>query len=83
MERITGPFRNHYVAAYTVECDDFFIGYAKIFAVAVTDVWQGQAVLKVATVTQYPDELTALSAAEEHGRFMISGLGSHDWVLEA
>lgn len=79
MERITGPFQNHYIAAYTVKCDGFFVGYAKIFSTPVTDVWEGHAMLKVSTVTEYPDKLSALSAAEEYGRFMITGLGLRGW----
>ena len=30
MERITGPFKGYFIAAYTVESGDEFIGFAKI-----------------------------------------------------
>ena len=64
MERITGPWGRLYVAAYTTELDGLFFGYAKLFAVQPSDVWDSGAIMKISTRSGHVGEAIALGAVE-------------------
>ncbi len=46
-ERISGPFKGYYLAAYALPADDGFVGYVKISARRVRDIWTCSALVKV------------------------------------
>ena len=86
MERITGPFGLYSIAAYTIRSEEgAFHGYAKICLDEPADVWLADAVDKV-TSGPYPDERSALEAAEAVARQAIelrrSPWSSTEWLSE-
>ncbi|HSV35299.1 MAG TPA: hypothetical protein VLI46_07060 [Ramlibacter sp.] len=72
MERISGPYRGYYIAAYTVEADSSFIGYAKVCAEEPESVWNTQGVEKLTSASGYRSELEAVLAAEQKARRAIA-----------
>ena len=68
MERITGPYKGFYLAAYTVESESGFIGYAKICPVEPDSVWSADPVEKLTSATGFRTELEAIVAAERKAR---------------
>ena len=70
MERITGPHDGHYVAAYSIQSDEGFYGYAKICLAPPGDVWLADACDKVA-VGPCNSEEAALKAVELRSRQTI------------
>ncbi len=65
MEQITGPWEGMYIAAYTIELDGMFYGYAKLSAACPEDVWTAEAVRKVTTEHSYVEEARALGAVHD------------------
>lgn len=78
MERISGPFKGYYIAAYTVSAGDHFVGYAKVCAEQPESVWNVPVVEKLTTVAGCRTELEALTAAEQKAREAIADLHG-DW----
>ena len=72
MERISGPYKGYYIAAYTVGSGEHFVGYAKICNAEPQDVWNAQAVEKLTSATGYRNEQDALAAAEKKARQAIA-----------
>lgn len=73
LERISGPFKGgHYIAAYAVDSDAGYFGYAKICRQALQDVWLAPAVYKVGTDVGYPSSDDALAAAERLAQLQIT-----------
>lgn len=84
MERITGPHDGHYVAAYTVESQEGYYGYAKLCLAPPDDVWLADAFDKVA-VGPLSSEEAALRAVEVLGRQAIGHrqfMRSASWLHE-
>ena len=79
MERISGPYKGYYIAAYTVPAGHNFVGYAKICMSEPDDVWNAQSVEKLTSATGYRSEHEAIVAAERKAREAIADLlGSSD-----
>jgi hypothetical protein len=78
MERITGPYRGYYIAAYSVESGASFVGYAKVCQEEPTDVWNAESVEKLTSAAGCKSELEAVSAAERKARQIIAELTA-DW----
>jgi hypothetical protein len=74
MERISGPYKGYYIAAYTVGSDPNFVGYAKICAREPENVWNAQTDEKLASATGYRDEMETLVAAEKKARQEIADI---------
>lgn len=74
MERISGPYKGYYIAAYTVGSGPYFVGYAKICISEPEDVWNAQTVEKLTSATGYRDEQEALAAAERKARQEIADI---------
>lgn len=73
LERVTGPYAGFYVAAYTVEWNGAFYGYAKICVGLPQDVWDCNAFDKVtAPPSASPDG--ALLLAEQRARELVRAL---------
>lgn len=68
MERITGPYKGHFIAAYTVHAGQTYVGYAKICHDAPQSVWSAAPVEKLAAVHGCRSELEAMTAAEKKAR---------------
>lgn len=68
MERISGPYKGRFIAAYTVQTGHSFVGYAKICPDAPRSVWSAGPVEKLATVCGCRSELEAVTAAENKAR---------------
>jgi hypothetical protein len=81
MERISGPYKGYYIAAYTVETDGQFVGYAKVCPAEPDSVWNAQAVQKLTSARGCRTELEAIVAAEQKAREAIGDiLGNWDPV---
>jgi len=79
MERISGPYKGYFIAAYTVETDGQFVGYAKVCAEEPRNVWDSNAVEKLASAAGCRSELEAVAMAERKAREAIANLlGSSD-----
>ncbi|MBX3653311.1 MAG: hypothetical protein KIS62_12040 [Ramlibacter sp.] len=74
MERITGPVKGYYIAAYTVESGDEFVGFAKICISQPDSVHNINAQHKVRSYHLYSTESQALESAEFRARETIAGL---------
>ena len=74
MERISGPYKGYYIAAYTVSSDKTFVGYAKICGAEPDDVWNVQSVEKLTSAAGFRDEQEALVAAEKKARQAIADI---------
>lgn len=68
MERISGPYKGRFIAAYSVQTGHAFVGYAKICRDAPDSVWSAAPVEKLATVHGCRTELEAVTAAEQKAR---------------
>jgi hypothetical protein len=73
MERISGPYKGYFIAAYTVEADNRFVGYAKVCAEEPGNVWNVNVVEKLTRATAQ-SELEAVAAAERKARRAIADL---------
>ena len=73
MERISGPYKGYFIAAYTVEAGKQFVGYAKVCAEEPGNVWNVTVVEKLTSATAY-SELEAVAAAERKARRAIADL---------
>ena len=73
MERISGPYKGYYIAAYSVEAGKQFVGYAKVCAEEPESVWNVTVVEKLTSATA-PSELEAVTAAEQKARRAIADL---------
>jgi len=74
MERISGPYKGHFIAAYTVPNGGGFVGYAKICAAPPNSVWSTGPVEKLAAATGCRSELEAVIAAERKARQQIANM---------
>lgn len=77
MERISGPYKGYFIAAYTVESGDQFIGYAKVCVDQPDSVWNANPVEKLTSAAGCKSELEAVVAAEQKARLAIGDLT--DW----
>ena len=73
MERISGPYKGYFIAAYTVEAGKQFVGYAKVCAEEPGNVWNVTVVEKLTSATAV-SELEAVTAAERKARRAIADL---------
>jgi hypothetical protein len=73
MERISGPYKGYFIAAYSVEAGKQFVGYAKVCVEEPDNVWMVDAVEKLTSATAL-NELDAVSAAERKARRVIADL---------
>ena len=78
MERISGPYKGYYIAAYTVEAGSQFVGYAKVCLDEPESVWNANAVEKLTSAPNCRTELEAVAAAEQKARQAIADIQS-DW----
>jgi hypothetical protein len=79
MERVSGPYKGYFIAAYTVEAGGQFVGYAKVCVEEPRTVWDPSPVEKLASATGCRSELEAVAAAERKAREAIAELaGSTD-----
>jgi len=67
MERITGPYKGFFLAAYTVENASGYVGYAKVCILRPESVWNADTVEKL-TCAPGRTELEAMVAAERKAR---------------
>jgi hypothetical protein len=73
MERISGPYKGYFIAAYTIEAGKQFVGYAKVCAEEPDSVWNVGVVEKLTSATAL-SELEAVAAAEQKARRVIADL---------
>jgi hypothetical protein len=73
MERISGPYKGYFIAAYSVEAGKQFVGYAKVCAEEPDSVWNVNVVEKLTSATAC-SELEAVTAAEQKARRVIADL---------
>ncbi len=78
MERISGPYKGYFIAAYTVEADHRFVGYAKVCVEEPDSVWTATPVEKLTSASGCKTELEAVVAAEQKARQAIADIAS-DW----
>ena len=78
MERITGPYKGYFIAAYTVEAGTHYVGYAKVCVEEPQSVWNANSVEKLTSATGCATELEAIVTAERKARRAIADLTS-DW----
>ena len=79
MERISGPYKGFFIAAYTVENDSGHVGYAKVCLMEPDSVWNVDPVEKLTSATGFRTELEAIVAAERKARQDIAEMvGSGD-----
>lgn len=74
MERISGPYKGFFIAAYTVENDSGYVGYAKVCMLEPDSVWNADPVEKLTSATGYRNELEAIVAAERKARRGIADM---------
>jgi hypothetical protein len=77
MERISGPYKGHFIAAYTVESGRSFVGYAKICVREPRSVWNADEVEKLTSVSGCRTELEAMLAAERKARQEVAHMLGH------
>lgn len=80
MERITGPFLGHYLAAYAVPAEAGYIGYAKICTHPPTDVFHCAAMDKVGAKLRSTKSM-AVEAAEAKARLFLELLHDYHGLL--
>jgi len=81
MERISGPYKGYFIAAYTVGSEPNFVGYAKVCTTEPQDVWNAATVEKLLSATGFRTEQEALTAAERKARHAIAEIvGNWDQV---
>lgn len=71
MERISGPYKGYFIAAYTVEAGTNFVGYAKVCVEEPQSVWTATSVEKLTSASGCRSELEAVVAAEQKARRAI------------
>lgn len=76
MERITGPYKGFFIAAYSVATGASYVGYAKVCPEEPDSVWCSEPVEKLTSATGCRSELEAVSAAEQKARQAIAELAS-------
>jgi hypothetical protein len=76
MERVLGPWRDLFVAAYTADLDGGFYGYSKIFLERPDHPWMPGALAKIGTDRGYPDAESAMHAVERRSREVVDDM--HD-----
>jgi hypothetical protein len=76
MERISGPYKGYFIAAYSVPAGDSHVGYAKVCAEQPRDVWTVEGVEKLTSATGCRSELEAVATAERKAREVIADLAS-------
>lgn len=74
MERITGPFKGYFIAAYTVESGDEYVGFGKVCIERPTTVRGVDALRRVRSINLYPTETQALESAEFRAREVVESL---------
>ena len=74
MERITGPYRGYFIAAFSVPQEARYAGRAYICTDKPRTLKDAQRVEQVASVGVYADQERAVQAAEFQARFIIDGL---------
>jgi len=74
MERISGPFKGYFVAAYTVESGSEFVAFAKICISKPESAHGVNAHHKVRSYHTYSTERQALESAEFRAREAIGQL---------
>lgn len=74
MERISGPYRGYFIAAYSVPAGSQHAGYAKVCAERPETVWCEAGVEKLVCAAGCRSELDAIAAAERKARHAISEL---------
>jgi hypothetical protein len=76
MERISGPYKGYFIAAYSVATDAQFVGYAKVCTDEPESVWNANSVEKLTSASGCRSELEAVVAAEQKARRVIVDLTS-------
>jgi hypothetical protein len=71
MERISG-YKGFFIAAYTVQNDSGYVGYAKVCMLEPDSVWNADPVEKLTSAAGYRSELEAIVAAERKARLDIA-----------
>lgn len=79
-ERISGPWRTLFVAAYAAPFEGLFYGYAKVFECAPDHPWAAGALVKVASGV-HAVELDAIDEAESHGIAAATGIADGLFVV--
>ena len=74
MERISGPYKGYFIAAYTVQAGATFVGYAKVCEQEPESVWttNSDSVKKLTSASDCKSELEAMQAAEQKARQAIA-----------
>lgn len=70
MHRVSGPYRGYFVAAFTVDTNDGFVGYGRACASRPCAGWQADGQGDIIS-SAYPTELQALVAAEHKVRMEV------------
>ncbi len=73
MDRVSGPYKGYYIAAYTVANGATFVGYAKICVTEPDNVWNAQSE-KLTCAPGSRTEHEALVAAERKARQAIADM---------
>jgi hypothetical protein len=71
MERISGPFKGFFIAAYSVMLGGVHVGYAKVCKEQPQSVWSETEVEKLTSAAGCRSELEAVAAAEQKARASI------------
>jgi hypothetical protein len=83
MERISGPYKGYFIAAYSVPAGSLHIGYAKVCVARPPTVWSEIGVEKFTSAAGCRSELEAVDAAERKARRAIAaildGMGPITW----
>jgi hypothetical protein len=72
MERISGPYKGYFIAAYSVMAGTSHIGYAKVCMDQPDTVWSETGVRKLTSAVGCRSELEAVAAAEQKARQAIT-----------
>ena len=72
MERISGPYKGYFIAAYSVAAGDSHVGYAKVCRDQPQSVWSETGVEKLTSAAGCRSELEAVAAAEQKARLAIA-----------
>jgi hypothetical protein len=73
MERISGPYKGYYIAAYSVEAGASFVGYAKVCQDEPESVYAAEGE-RLASAAGFRTELEAVTAAEHKARQIIADI---------
>lgn len=76
MERISGPYKGYFIAAYSVAAGSTYVGYAKVCTEQPQSVWSAQGVEKLTSAAGCSSELEAVTTAEHKARQIIAELAS-------